>query len=112
MDNYISDKKAVEKWGTSERMVRRYCTQGRIENAQQGERGWLIPWDAQKPKMIVVEKREPEIWLPQLVRRIRYQRKRNNHFGIYEYIQIELSYHSNRSTLSPTTTAAWAISFC
>lgn len=96
MDNYISVKKAAEKWGISERMVRRYCTQGRIENAQQGERGWLIPGDAQKPKMIVVEKPEPEIWLPPLVRRIRYQRERNNHFGIYEYIQIELAYHSNR----------------
>lgn len=35
MDNYISVKKAAEKWGISERMVRRYCTQGRIENAQQ-----------------------------------------------------------------------------
>ena len=96
MDNYISVKKAAEKWGISERMVRRYCTQGRIENAQQGERGWLIPGDAQKPKMIVVEKPEPEIWLPPLVRRIRCQRERNNHFGIYEYIQIELAYHSNR----------------
>lgn len=96
MDNYISVKKAAEMWGISERMVRRYCTQGRIENAQQGERGWLIPEDAQKPKMMVVEKPEPEIWLPPLIRRIRYQQARNNHFGIYEYIQIELAYHSGR----------------
>ena len=31
-----------------------------------------------------------------LVKKILYQRERNNHFGIYEYIQVDLAYSSSR----------------
>ena len=37
---------------------------------------------------------EPE--LPKFAKRVVYQRSKNNHFGIYEYIQVNLAYSSNR----------------
>ena len=42
------------------------------------------------------KKKEPEIILPPLVKKIQYQKKKNNHYGIYEYIQVNLAYSSNR----------------
>lgn len=71
-------------------MVRRYCSQGRIQNAQQNEHGWLIPENCKKPQDGRAQKLE-QVMVPSLVRRVLYQRIRNNHFGIYEYIQIELA---------------------
>lgn len=91
--SYLSVKEAARRWGVSIQMVRRYCREGQIQGAIQKDGAWCIPIGAMKPGM---PPKEPEIWLPPLVRRIRYQRERNNHFGIYEYIQIELTYHSNR----------------
>lgn len=90
--DYMSVKEAAALWGVSIQMVRRYCKEGEIEGAVQENGIWQIPLGTEKPGTHP----EPEIWLPPLVRRIRYQRERNNHFGIYEYIQIELAYHSNR----------------
>lgn len=95
MVNYLSVKDAAAKWGISERMVRRYCSQGRIQNVQQNEHGWLIPDNCAKPQDGRTKEPE-EVILPSLAREVRYQRIRNNHFGIYEYIQVELAYHSNR----------------
>ena len=79
-------------WGISIQMVRRYCREGQITDAVQEDGIWYIPMGVTKPG----KQPESEIGLPHLVKRIRYQRERNNHFGIYEYIQIELAYHSNR----------------
>ena len=89
---YISVKEAASLWGISIQMVRRYCREGQITDAVQEDGIWYIPMGVTKPG----KQPEPEIGLPHLVKRIRYQRERNNHFGIYEYIQIELAYHSNR----------------
>ena len=89
---YMSVKEAAALWGVSIQMVRRYCKEGEIEGAIQESGSWQIPFGTEKPGA----RPGTEIWLPPLVRRIRYQQARNNHFGIYEYIQIELAYHSGR----------------
>ncbi len=46
---YISVKQAAEKWGVSERLAQRYCTEGRIEGASKYGGSWQIPADAAKP---------------------------------------------------------------
>ena len=95
--NYISTKEAAILWNVSERMVRLYCTEGRIPEAVQEGELWLIPADAPKPERKVVERvLNPKENLTAFANRIVYQRSKNNHYGIYEYIQINLTYSSNR----------------
>ena len=92
--NYITSKDIALKWAISERMVRKYCTQKRIQNAYCERGTWYIPEDTPKPKR--EGKKAPETPLSPLAKKIQYQRKKNNHFGIYEYIQVNLAYSSNR----------------
>lgn len=95
---YISIKETAEKWKVSERHVRRYCTEGKVKGAVMKDKTWLIPKDASKPSAksqtnIPIRKEVP---LTSLAKRIQYEHKKNNHFGIYEYIQVNLTYSSNR----------------
>ena len=79
-------------WGISGAMVRRYCKEGKVPGAVQTELGWQIPEGTPKPGAQSVRE------TPQtpLVKKILYQRERNNHFGIYGYIQVNLAYSSSR----------------
>lgn len=47
---YITVRKAAERWGISERLVQKYCAQGRIEGARKFGASWEIPSNAAKPK--------------------------------------------------------------
>ena len=89
---YISVREASEKWGISGRMIRRYCVQGRIPGAMLEKNGWMVPANAKKPE--VIQPQEPE--LTKFAKKVVYQRSKNNHFGIYEYIQVNLAYSSGR----------------
>lgn len=73
-------------------MVRRYCKEGRIKSAIQFEGNWLIPEGTPKPGADI----DDEDLLPPLAKKMLYQHARNNHYGIYEYMQISLAYCSNR----------------
>lgn len=90
--DYMTVKEASEKWKLSERMIRRYCDQGRIEDVIHVGGFWIIPADAPQPN----ETKPEVIELTALAKKIIYQRNKNNHFGIYEYIQVNLAYSSNR----------------
>ena len=90
--NFYTPKQIAERWGITTQLVRRYCKEGRIKSAIQYDGGWLIPEGAAKP--CGADKDEQE--MPKLVKQLRYQHARNNHFGIYEYIQVNLAYSSNR----------------
>ena len=98
--NYCSVRETAEKWGVSERFVRKMCQEGRIENAILDEKTWLIPSGIEKPERKKYERKTGEIALdPDLseyAKRIVRQRIKNNHYGIYEYIQLNLTYSSNR----------------
>ena len=93
--NYCSIKETARRWAVSEQLVRRYCRQGRIDGLIRQDGIWLIPEYCEKPQDGRCKEIQEE-YLPVLAKRIRCHRERNNHFGIYEYIQIELAYHSNR----------------
>ena len=95
--DFMTTKEASDLWNVSERMVRLYCTEGRIPGAEPNDNGWLVPVGTPKPLRKVVEKRSPpKPNLTAFAKRVVYQRGKNNHFGIYEYIQINLTYSSNR----------------
>ena len=47
--DYITIKKASEKWGLSTRRVQDLCKQGAISGAVLWERTWMIPKNAEKP---------------------------------------------------------------
>lgn len=46
---YITVRQAAERWEISERLVQKYCAQGRIAGARKFGVSWEIPADAQKP---------------------------------------------------------------
>jgi hypothetical protein len=79
-------------WKMSERMVRKYCEQDRIDGAIHAGNVWVIPAKAKRPS----EMKGVEIPLTAFAKRVVYQRSKNNHYGIYEYIQVNLAYSSNR----------------
>ena len=89
---YISVSEAAEKWRVSDRMVRKYCDQKLIAGAFWVGTTWIIPEDAQYPKGLAIK----EIKLSETAKKIMYQMGKNNHYGIYEYLQVNLAYSSCR----------------
>lgn len=92
---YLSVKQTAEKWGISGTMVRRYCVQGRISNAIQKEDGWKIPANAKKPSGAnepPKKKKEQSTLVKKLLR----QKKKKGFHGLYDYVQIDLTYSSCR----------------
>ena len=85
-------REMADSWDVTIQLVRRYCKDGKVSNAVLTEQGWMIPEGTLKPGTEV--KRETPT--TPLVKKILYQRERNNHFGIYEYIQVDLAYSSSR----------------
>lgn len=47
---YMTVKQAAEKWGISDRRVRRLCSEGKILGVTREGRSWKIPVDAKKPE--------------------------------------------------------------
>ena len=92
-----SVKETAERWEVSERLVRRLCIEGRIPEAVLVDNSWMVPSNVRKPERKKIEKREkPKPVLTAFAKRVVYQRSKNNHYGIYEYIQVNLTYSSNR----------------
>lgn len=47
---YITVREAAEKWRISERLVQKYCAEGRVKGADKFGRSWKIPKNAVKPE--------------------------------------------------------------
>ena len=89
---YITAKEASEKWGVTERMVRVYCSQGRIPNAYSEFDTWYILADAEKPARKPKEVKPT----PLLLQKILKQHDGKQYRGFYEYLQINMVYSSGR----------------
>lgn len=87
-------KEMAKLWGLSDGLLRRYCRDGRISSAVLEDGSWWIPEGTEKPKATF--KRAPAPVLTSLAKRIIYEHSKNNHHGIYEYIQVNLAYSSCR----------------
>lgn len=89
---FISTKEAAARWNLTERSVRRYCEIGQIFGATIVDGMWILPDDTQKPKRSESNPAFYEGPAKQVVA----QRAKNNHYGIYEYLQVNLAYSSSR----------------
>lgn len=66
-------------WDISERMVRKYCEQDRIEGLIKAGNIWVIPAYAKRPTEVKVEEKP----LTAFAKRVVYQRNKNNHYGMH-----------------------------
>ncbi len=55
---YLSVTEIAKKWDVSERSVRNYCAQGRVNDAFLTGKTWNIPENAEKPERINKRKEE------------------------------------------------------
>ncbi|MBO7223396.1 MAG: Fic family protein, partial [Kiritimatiellae bacterium] len=79
------------KWNMSERSVRNYCAQGRIDGVFLTGKTWNIPSSAEKPERIKRKSCKIETLLDILKR----EKDGKHHGGIYHKTQIDLTYNSN-----------------
>ena len=87
---YISVSEAARNWGISERSVRNYCAEGRVEGAVLVGKTWTIPESAKKP-----QRKSREINRADLLQVLKNEKKVKLSGGIYHKVQIELTYNSN-----------------
>ena len=88
---YISVEEASQNWQLSERSVRNYCAQGRVEGALLEGKIWKIPSTAEKPDRKPRHSSAEETLLAFLKR----EKDSGLKGGIYHKIQIDLTYNSN-----------------
>lgn len=89
--NYLSVTEIAKKWNISERSVRNYCAEGRVEGAILVGKAWLIPEGAKKP-----ERKTKNITQKRTLLNVLKEEKQGKITGgIYHKIQIELTYNSN-----------------
>ena len=88
---YLSVAEIAKKWDVSERSVRNYCAQGRVNGAFLTGKTWNIPENAEKPERTNKRKAEPITLLDIL----KEQKASKYSGGIYHKTQIDLTYNSN-----------------
>ena len=84
---YLSVKEIANKWNVSERSVRNYCANKRIDGAFLVGKTWNIPEDAEKPS-----RKKDSLTLLDILKE---QKNTKMSGGIYHKTQIELTYNSN-----------------
>ena len=84
---YLSVKEIANKWNVSERSVRNYCANKRIDGAFLVGKTWNIPEDAKKPS-----RKKDSLTLLDILKE---QKNTKMSGGIYHKTQIELTYNSN-----------------
>lgn len=89
--HYSSVLETAKRWDLSERSVRNYCAQGRVEGAFLTGKSWNIPEDAEKPERSNKRSDEPRT----LLEILRAEKESRYSGGIYHKTQIELTYNSN-----------------
>ena len=63
---YLSVSETAKKWGISERSVRNYCAQERVNGAFLTGKTWNIPENAEKPKRTNKSQKSPSTLLDTL----------------------------------------------
>ena len=88
---YISVAEAARRWGLSERSVRNYCANGRIEGAFIIGKTWNVPDNAVKPDRL---NKHTDLQAD-LLSRLVAEKQAKLSGGIYHRVQIDLTYNSN-----------------
>ncbi|MGI6701280.1 MAG: Fic family protein [Christensenellales bacterium] len=89
--NYLSVADTAKKWNMSERTVRNYCAQKKIPGAFLTGKTWNIPENAAKPNRINARTTAPKT----LLEILKAEQAAKISGGIYNKVQIELTYNSN-----------------
>lgn len=96
---FLSTNEIATKWNISERSVRNYCADGKIQGAVLKGKIWQIPINAMKPSRTLIP--------PKLLTILQEEQKHKIKGGIYHKIQIDLTYNTNHiegSSLTPEQT--------
>ena len=96
---YLSVVEIAKKWKISERSVRNYCAQGRVQGAFLTGKTWNIPENALKPGRILKESQR-RITLLDVMKR---EQESKLPGGIYHKVQIDLTFNSNHMEGSKLT---------
>lgn len=88
--SYLTASEIAKKWCVSERSVRNYCAQGRVEGAVLNGKTWQIPEDAKKP-----ERSNKKQQSKTLLDILQEEKTSKYSGGIYHKTQIDLTYNSN-----------------
>ena len=88
---YLSVTELAKLWGLTERSVRKYCADGKIEGAFLTGKTWNIPENAKRPGRKERVSSKPQSLLDIL----KEQKESKLPGGIYHKIQIDLTYNSN-----------------
>ena len=86
---YLTSKEISKIWNVSERMVRYYCENNKIEGAFLKGKTWIIPEDSIKPTRKTIRLNN------ELLNILKEEKDIKLKGGIYHKIQIELTYNSN-----------------
>lgn len=96
---YLSVVEIAKKWKISERSVRNYCAQGRVQGAFLTGKTWNIPENALKPDRILKESQRRITLLDVMKRELESKLPG----GIYHKVQIDLTFNSNHMEGSKLT---------
>lgn len=88
---YVSVAEIASSWAMSERGVRNYCAQGKVEGAFLKGKAWKIPENALKPERITKQVDHSSA----LAAVLREEKQSRRHGGIYHKIQVDLTFNSN-----------------
>ena len=89
--NYKTIAYFIDKWGISDRSIRNYCANGRIDGTFLDGKTWYIPINAKKPERSNKSSTDKNYLLDRLLK----EKKSLISGGIYHKVQIELTYNSN-----------------
>lgn len=89
--DYMTVAECAQKWGLSERSVRKYCEEQRIPGAYMENNVWLLPANAQKP----ARKTRKSLPTSALIQRLKEEKAVNLRGGIYHRLQVSMAYNSN-----------------
>lgn len=89
--NYLSVSETAKKWNISERSVRNYCAEGRVNGAFLTGKTWNIPENEEKPERSNKKKTQDD----SLLSILQEEKKKRHSGGIYHKTQIDLTYNSN-----------------
>ena len=89
MKEEVSSSEIAKKWKISERQVRTYCAQGRIDFAKFENGNWFVPKDSKKPPRLAKKRSN-------LLKILKEEDKAGTSGGIYHKSQILMAYNSNR----------------
>lgn len=88
---YVSVAETAKKWGLTDRAVRKYCAEGKIQGAFLTGKTWNVPEGALPPERKNAKKFSDNV----LLNILKEENDGKTKGGIYHKVQVNLTYNSN-----------------